>query len=384
MESVESLSFDSLAVDSYPIFATLREDHPVCWFPAGRMWLVLRYEDCQSVLRDSSTFTTHSPDSLILDTFGAQMLSLDGGEQRRHRRPFNRSFSYDAVRGQCGAAIESRVLGLLDRASAMGELELRASFAGPLAMYTVADFLGVSTADMAQLRAWYDDFAAALSNFDRDETVRERGRASARAFKAAAADALNAGGGGILPEMTRAGELDRDALLSNALLILFGGIETTESMILNAVWALLTHSEALARVREGGSILNAVHESLRWDAAVQSCTRHAVCDVEFGGVHIRKGDIVQCMLGSANRDPAVFECPDRFDVGRANAEAHLTFGFGRHLCIGKNLALLEAEVAIGALLRRWPHLALDAARSSPPRGHEFRKPAALWLRWTDD
>jgi cytochrome P450 len=171
-----------------------------------------------------------------------------------------------------------------------------------------------------------------------------------------------------------------EEILSNALIVLFGGIETTEAAMLNALWAILTHGAVRDAVSASDAVLSAaIEESLRWEPAVQTCTRYATQRVTLRDVVIGEGEIVQCMIGAANRDPDHFVDPDRFDAGRANAADHVSFGAGRHYCLGAVLARLEVRVLIRALLERWPALGLMPGRDGAPRGHEFRKPAALWV-----
>ncbi len=141
---------------------------------------------------------------------------------------------------------------------------------------------------------------------------------------------------------------------------------------------MLTHPEALARARAGDDDLaRCIDESLRWEPAVQTCTRYAADDLVLHGAHILRGAVVQCMIGAMNRDPAHVHEPDRFDPWRTDAPAHVSFGFGRHFCLGAALAKVEAQVAVRRLLDAFPALRLDAARAVGPRGHEFRKPGGL-------
>ena len=185
---------------------------------------------------------------------------------------------------------------------------------------------------------------------------------------------------GHLAHAAPSSRLDDAEILANTLIVLFGGIETTEAAILNAMWALLTHAESCAEALEDDRALVAsIEESLRWEPAVQTCTRYAVRDVRVRNVSIREGEVVQCMIGGANRDPEHFDNPDRFDIRRPNAGDHVSFGFGRHYCLGAALARVEARLAIRRLYSRWPQIRLDAARDSSPRGHEFRKPPVLWV-----
>ncbi|WP_420633982.1 cytochrome P450 [Candidatus Palauibacter sp.] len=125
----------------------------------------------------------------------------------------------------------------------------------------------------------------------------------------------------------------------------------------------------------------AIEETLRWEPAVQSAARHATRDTEIRGVRIAKGEVVHCMLGAANRDPAHFEAPNLFDVRRSNAGDHLSFAVGRHFCLGAPLARLETRVVLETLWAHCPGLRLDPERPSAPCGYEFRKPNTLWVEW---
>lgn len=165
-------------------------------------------------------------------------------------------------------------------------------------------------------------------------------------------------------------------------MLLFGGIETTEGMIANAILHVLAHPEQRARIEcEPALVAAAVEESLRLEPAAAVVDRYATKDVELGGARIGERELVTVSLAGANRDPAVFAAPDLFDVSRDNARLHVTFAQGPHVCIGMHLARLEAQVALERLLARLPGVRLDPARPSAPRGLVFRKPPTLWARW---
>jgi cytochrome P450 len=114
---------------------------------------------------------------------------------------------------------------------------------------------------------------------------------------------------------------------------------------------------------------------------VQSCTRFVTRPVVVGGVTLSAGEMVQCMVGAANRDPQHFTDPDLFEPSRTNARDHLSFAIGKHFCLGAALARLEGEIGLHLLLERLPGLSLDTAHPSSPRGHEFRSPPTLQVRW---
>jgi cytochrome P450 len=163
---------------------------------------------------------------------------------------------------------------------------------------------------------------------------------------------------------------------------MFGGIETTEGMIANAVLHLLSHPGELGLVpADRGLVAAAIEESLRLEPAAAVVDRYAPSDAQLGGARIRAGDQVTVSIAGANRDPAVFRDPDRFDIRRPNAMRHLSFAHGPHFCLGAHLARLEARVAVETLLDRLPRLRLDLRYPSSPRGLVFRKPPELRVCW---
>ena len=187
-------------------------------------------------------------------------------------------------------------------------------------------------------------------------------------------------GASLLAEVT--GPLTEEEAISNAAVLMFGGIETTEGMIANAVAHLLSSPAQLALVLADLSLVPAaVEESLRLEPAAAVVDRYATRDTHLGGAAIRAGDQVTVSIAGANRDPAVFADPDVFDVRRVGAGRHLAFAHGPHFCLGAHLARLEAQVAVETLLARLPSLRLDPRYPSAPRGLVFRKPPALRVRW---
>jgi cytochrome P450 len=168
--------------------------------------------------------------------------------------------------------------------------------------------------------------------------------------------------------------------------LLFGGIETTEGMIANALYFLLTNREWLHRVREDDALLpEVIEETLRLEPAAGVVDRYATQDTQLGEANIAAGDLVRVSLSGANRDAAVFPEPDQFDPLRPNLREHVAFAQGPHVCLGLHLARLEAQLAVEQVLARLPNLqfqiAEPTARSASPRGLVFRKPEALWVSW---
>lgn len=371
--------------DPYPHFHRLRASEPVTWVPAIEQWIVTSRDLVMAVLRDPEHFRTDGEQSPIRRTFGAQMLSTEGDQQRRYKSacapPFNARAAEDA-RPLIEQIVGSRVAAL--RMSAT--VEVRREYAAPIALEVVARVIGLDPAHDGMLREWYDTFADALMNYAGAPATRARALGAVQAFRASITPILRAPSPNehsLLVQLARVHPrlLDDEEIGSNALIVLFGGIETTEAMIANALWAMLSHPSTLARARSSTADLMAcVEESLRWDAAVQTATRYAAAGATVNGVAIPEGELVQCMLGAANRDPAHYVDPDRFDPWRPATVPHLAFAFGRHFCLGAAVARVEAEVALSQLLATWPEMTRDDTLSTPPRGHEFRKPPALVIR----
>ncbi len=387
-----AIELEALGENPYPILQRLRPETPVARARSagGDMWLITRRDDVLDVLRDPISFSTDHGASPIRDTFGSQMLSAEGETQRRFKSASAPPFNRRAVEVDALPLVRGRVherLADIARSAPNESVDLRATLAGPLALAVVADIIGIPEELHGKIRAWYDDFAAALATHDPHSVARQQGRNSAAAFREAVAPLIapiceEAQGSLIsdLASLAPPSRLSDAELLSNCLIVLFGGIETTEAAILNALWALLTHPAAQVAALEDSDVLDAaIEESLRCEPAVQTGTRYATRDVTVRDVAIAEGEIVQCMIAGANRDPEYFSDPDRFDIMRRNAADHVSFGLGRHYCLGAALARLEARTAIQALFERWPSVRLDMTHDSAPRGHEFRKPPELWV-----
>jgi cytochrome P450 len=247
--------------------------------------------------------------------------------------------------------------------------DLRRGFAGPLAAAIVTHALGLHAVGVERVLGWYEAIVGAVTELT---AGRELPRSGVEGFAALRQAMLRSADTDSLFADAARGIGDEEAV-SNAAVLLFGGIETTEGMIANALWHLLTNPDQLALVRSEPTLLaNAVEESLRLEPAAATIDRYATRDAD----PIRAGDLVTVSIATSNRDPAVFEDPDRFDVRRPNAKLHLAFAHGPHVCIGMHLARLEAHTALRVVLERLgPGLRL--AEPTAPRGLVFRKPPAL-------
>ncbi len=435
-----------LAGDLHPVLRRLRETEPVSWLPALNGWLVTRADLAERVLRAPADFTVDDPRFTTARIVGPSMLSLDGQAHRQHRDPFARALRSAATRSRLAEAAASKARELVTVLASgrrpgqagPGQAELRRGLAGQLAVAVMADMLGLDVAP-TRLLAWYDAIVAGVSALSAASGPADAGGpadASGPATRPPAARApaarAPAAGGPVADEpalgppehagaaapgpgaallvasaeaafrelsdcveqtltrparpsvLTAAAEsLTPGEVVSNAAVLLFGGIETTEGMICNAVWFLLRDAAALRAVLADRQLVgNVVEESLRLEPAAAVVDRYACAAISLGEASIRQGDLVTVSLAGANRDPAVFPDPDRFDPHRENARRNWAFATGPHFCIGAELARTEATAAVAALLDQLPGLHLDPDRPAAPRGLVFRKPAALYVRWT--
>ena len=372
-----TVTLDELSADPHPVLARLRATSPVTWVPVLDGWLVTGYALAQQVMRDAVTFTVDDPRFSTATVVGPSMLSLDGPVHARHRDPFVPPFRPAPVRDRYAAFVATSTERLIDNLLPRGSAELRADFAGPLALSVVADALGLTGVDPSAVRSWYAALVDSVTAVTAGEPPTEAGAA---AFRDLRESALRTIADPAADSLLTGVDLAPDEVVANAAVLMFGGIDTTESMIANLVLHLLSHPAALAAVRADRTLLqNAIEESLRYEPAASVVDRYATRDVTLAGAKIARGDLVRVSIAGANRDPAVFTAPDTFDIRRDNARANLAFALGPHFCLGARLARAEAEIAMTALLDRMPRLRL--AEPATPTGLVFRKPETLRVRW---
>lgn len=370
---VDLVELDARAHD---VLARLRATEPVSWVAGLECWLVTRYEEAVAVMRDSRGFTVDDPRFSTARVVGRSMLSVDGSEHTRHRSPFVAPFRPAQVQQRFGDEVERLVRDLIAGFRDDGEVELRGALAGPLSVAVVADVLGLEVSDAGTVLGWYAAIVDAVSGMRSDAEVPQPAREAMAALARRVHDGL--GGDGLLG--AAAGDLPEAQVVANAAVMMFGGIETTEGMILNAVLHLLenpTQMDAVAADPAHAAAL--VEESLRMEPAAAVVDRYATTDVRLGGADICAGELVRVSLAGANRDPAVFTEPGVFDPSRSNLRSQLAFARGPHVCLAMDLARLEARVAVRTLVEALPGLRL--ARPASPRGLVFRKPVELWLSW---
>ncbi|HEX3590405.1 MAG TPA: cytochrome P450 [Pseudonocardiaceae bacterium] len=367
-----------LTAEPHPSLARLRAAEPVSWLPVLDGWLVTRHDLAVRVMRDAGTFTVDDPRFSTATVVGPSMLSLDGAAHTTHRNPFSGYFRPAAVDERFGGFVTEQARLLVERLRQAGQAELRRELAGPLAVAVMAHSLGLPGTAADRLLGWYDAIVAAVDGISAGrppgtaaQTAMGELRKSVEAAVADRRSALLTGA---------AATLDLPGVVSNAAVLMFGGIETTEGMTASAIAHLLGHPDQLALVQADRSLLAAaVEESLRLEPAAAAVDRYATRDVELGGAAVRAGDLVRVSLTAANRDPEVFADPDAFDVRRPDLRKQLAFAYGPHFCLGADLARLQARIATGTVLDLLPGVRL--AGPVRARGLVFRKPVAVDVTW---
>ena len=382
------IDLDLLHDNPYPTFQELLAHEPVSWVPSLNMWLVTRRDDVIAILKNPSTFTNESEHSLIEDTLGRMMLTIDGPPHRRLRNPFAAPFRPRILRKHHADVISTITHRLIDDFIDDGVVDLDKAFSDRLALYAVVEVLGLPIEHEAEFRAWYDDFSEAIANFQRDGAIREAGQAAFQLYRAYVLERINYltdhPDHSLLSQLIHDSnhDLTPDEIVSGTAITIFGGLETTAALLSNTVWALLTHPNQMEMVRHHPElIVGALEETLRWEAPVQTLTRHLTRHVELRAVTMKEGDTISCMIGAANRDPSFFENPDEFNIQRSNARKHLSFGLGVHFCLGASLARLEGTIGLPILFERLPNLKLHPHHPTKPVGHEFRSTPTLFVEW---
>ena len=363
------LDEDSYYQDPLGFFARLRESRPVApvRMPGyGRAWIVTRYADVRTVLTDPRLAKDvhqwpgggRSRPSEATGVY-AHMLHADPPDHTRLRRLVQKVFT--PRRAALRPRAEEIAAGLLDEMAARGDvIDLLDAYARPLPIAVLCELLGIPVAD----RAWIAGTVAAYDERAEQQRVeRELAAYFTGADRRQARQARRRPGVGARrrPGQRRRARdgLTGNELLSTVFLLVMAGFDTTVNLLASGALALLTHPGEKARLRQDPSLLPAaVEELLRFTNPVNHANdRFTIEDVPIGDVVIPAGEWVLPAISSANRDPAQFPDPDRLDLGR-DTSGHVAFGHGVHYCLGAPLARMEAEVALGALLARFPEISL--------------------------
>lgn len=367
----------ALHADPAPVLARARHEAPVHWDPALGTWVLCRWDDVSALLHDPRFSVDRGgriaglgdpSRAAALAWCSEQVLRWmtfsDPPRHSRIRGAVHRAFSASAVAG-LRPAVERAVAETLAPARRRGRLEVLAELAVPVPARITAELLGLPAADTELLKRWTVDLFALFGAGVASAAVIDAAQAALTAcrayFAATLAERRRRPGDDAISALVTAPEaaaLDDDERIDLCATLVAGAYETTTHLVGNGLWALLRHPAQLAAVQaEPARCAAAVEETFRWDGPAFAVMRRATCDVTIGDVAIAAGDRVYCLLYAANRDPARFADPDRFDVARRDLR-HVGLGHGIHFCLGAALSRLEATVMLAALLAL-PELELD-------------------------
>jgi cytochrome P450 len=389
--------------DPYPTYRALREHDPVHRLPDGTYFLT-RYDDLVEIYRDAKAWSSDKKiqfkpafgDSLLYEHHTTSLVFNDPPIHTRVRKLLAPAFTPRALKA-LQPRIEALVDRLLDAAAERGTIDLIGDFAAAIPVQLIGDMLGIPQNERGPLRNWSLKILGALEPVLSKEQF-EAGTAAVAEFKEYLRDlvARRQRGGAddkteILSTLIAGSEIagpDDDGgerlseleLLHNCIFLLNAGHETTTNLIGNGVDLLIRHPDALHELAADPELIEtAVEEFLRMESSNQLGNRRAAAPARVGDITVPAGTYVHLCIGAANRDPGQFPDPDRLDLHR-QPNRHLAFGFGVHTCAGNSLARMEAQVAIGRLVRRFRSIerAGDFVRGGRARFRGFlRYPVAL-------
>ncbi|MBL8384622.1 MAG: cytochrome P450 [Burkholderiales bacterium] len=374
----------AFAADPYPTYAHLRAHDPVCRQPDGSLFLT-RYDDVRAVITDAERFSSdkrvdflpkfgHTP---LYEHHTTSLVFNDPPYHTRVRRLLGPFFTVQAMR-RMENSVATMVDDLLDSAADKRVIDIMSEFALAIPLNLVGDLLGVPRQEREPLRNWAslilgglepvrsaDDLAAgnrAVTEFKAylGELIAAKRR---RGMPPADPDVLDA----LIRDHDSGDGLSIDEILHNCIFMLNAGHDTTTSLITNGVDLLLRFPDQKARLVADPALLRtAIEEMLRFESPLQIGNRKALVDCEVGGTRIAAGTFLHVCIASADHDEAQFPAAETFDIGR-NPNRHLAFGHGIHFCAGNAVARMEASLAFGRLLARFPDFERAGPTIRPPR-----------------
>jgi pimeloyl-[acyl-carrier protein] synthase len=367
-------------VDPHPQLHRLRAEDPVHWSSTLGVWMITRYADVMAILHDRRFSSMAgrwdqypkfflrggSTSSPMAEMYSKWMLQVDPPDHTRLRALVNKAFTPRAVEAM-RPRIQRMVDELLDPVIPTGRMDVMADIGFPLPVLVICDLLGVPRSEYSNIRQWTQDLLRSLSpaisaqGMARVNEVivklREYFRSLANERRKQPKDDMMSA---LLAAREQGDKLNEEELLATCVLLAFAGHATTAQLTGKGMLVLLQNPDQLELLRSNPSlIVGAVEEMLRYEGTLQMVYRSTIEEVTIGGKTIPARQMVFASLAAANRDPAQFPDPDRFDITR-DASKHLSFGHGIHYCVGAPLGRLESQIAINTMLRRLPNLKVCA------------------------
>lgn len=383
----ELLASPAFADNPYPVYQRLRDEAPVYWSALWGCWVLTRYDDVQATFKDPQQFLNGGRFTSLFDAlpqavqaeiqpmmnhFKTGIINTDPPDHTRLRALVHKAFTPRIVRAM-QPKIQALVDGYLD--AAPDEIDLIRDLAYPLPVTVITTLLGVPSDERDQFKHWSDVIMAfQASGRTTPAIIRQSQQAllEMRAYlsgviaqrRAEPQDDLISA---LVNAEENGDQLTEEEMLITCVTLLIAGHETTTNLIGNGIYLLLTHPNQRQELIAHPELMRtAIEEFLRHETPLQRNRKVAAHDLEFGGQHIRQGQLLLQIVGSANHDPAYFVAPEALNI-RRDPNPHIAFGHGIHFCLGAPLARVEAATALRTVLERWPRLRLAA-------------PAAEWHR----
>ena len=391
--------------DPFPSYERLRRNAPVHFDERIGYWVVTRYADVKAVFDDWETFSSENAQAPIRPrSAGATKIMTEGGftaysglsarvppEHTRIRAIAQRAFTprrfkllEPTIRENTRLALDA----MLASSDATGDFLTDVAYDIPT--ITILTLLGVDPSMVPAYKRWSDSRAAMTWGDLSDDEQLPHARNLVEYWQECIQLVVQAhrdGGDSLVADLVRAqeggAEISDHEIASLCYSLLFAGHETTTTLIANSARVLLSHRDQWDRiVADQALIPGAIDEVLRYSGSILAWRRRALADAEIGGVAVPKGADILLVMGSANRDEAVFENPDEFDITRPDARSHLSFGFGIHYCLGNQLAKLQAKIVLEETIARAPQLRLfEGAEITFGENLSFRAPTSVPVTW---
>jgi len=388
-DDIDLLDGEWYARQPFEQWAWMRDNAPAYWDEANQVWGITRYDDVLAFEKDPRTFSSMRAPRPHGDPL-PMMISMDNPDHQRRRSLVNRGFTPKKVQAHADT-IRAICTSLIDKVAPKGQCDFVWDIAAPLPLLLIADMLGFEPDAYDDLLRWSDDMIRGTTGTPTPEVqlaamnagieFREYqlGVIADRRSRPPQDDLIST----LVNAEIDGHRLDDESIVSETLLILIGGDETSRHVITCGMLALLEFPDQRDVLAADPALMETgVEELLRWVSPIKNMARTVTSEVQIHGETLREGDQVMLFYPSANRDPRVFNDPDVLDV-RRDPNPHLAFGFGPHFCLGASLARLELKIMFEELLRRLPDISLASSTPPPFRASNFISgPETMPVRFT--
>ncbi|ARM89769.1 cytochrome P450 protein [Rhizobium sp. CIAT894] len=385
--AISDVSFGELLKDPYPTFERARKMAAIVRIEAANIMVATRYDDVVAMERDSETFSSVNPQSLVNKVMGHTMMRKDGELHARERKAIEPALRPGAVKSCWAPRLEIIFDEVVATFEKDGEADLLNALAAPMAGRALAEVLGFIDVGWQTMALWSQSLIDGAGNYSADPEISKKAEDAARGVEDAIRRALpyhrDQPNGSVLSSMLHAEDPHSlEQIYANIKVAVGGGLNEPRDSILTLLLGLLANPDQLERVKADPNLWpTAFEESVRWISPIGMYPRRVARDVVFSGIQLHEGDQIGLCVGAANRDASRFEAPDHFDVFREK-KSHLAFGAGPHFCAGAWLARhMVGRLVVPGLFERLRNLRLARHDEVRIHGWVFRGPTTLPVTW---